>query len=48
MRFEDGHLEMILSVDSGRLMILVQVEGEDTAAGAAGLIGITDSIRMHR
>ncbi len=43
-RFVDGHLAVITTVNSDGWMIFVLADGEDTAADAAELIGITDPI----
>lgn len=43
-RFDDGHLAVITTVNTDGWMIFVLADGEDSAAGAAELIGITNSI----
>lgn len=47
-RFEDGHLAVITTINTDGWMIFVLADGEDTAASAAELIGITASILLLR
>lgn len=47
-RFEDGHLAVITTVNTDGWMIFVLADGEDTAASAAELIAITNSILLLR
>lgn len=44
--FDDGHLAVLTTLDTGDWMIFVTADGVETADGAAELITISDSIRL--
>ncbi|GAB3755325.1 hypothetical protein [Microlunatus parietis] len=44
--FDDGHLAVLTTLDTGRWMIFVTADGPETAEGAAELITISDSLRL--